>query len=185
MMKKKDAGTGKPVQVTKEPILYISCGIPGSGKTTFLKNHIANGEVIVSRDDIRFSLLKEGEDYFSHEDQVFNIFIEKIAKGLNSGHNVYADATHLNRASRAKLLRALYMKNENFVKNVQAIFFNVPVATCIQRNENRKGTESYVPVPTIRKMANKIEMINKDLEHITHCYMIDESKNALNVLKVF
>ena len=179
MMQKKDAGTGIPAQITKEPILYISCGVPGSGKTTFLKNHIANGEVIISRDDIRFSLLQEGEDYFAHEDQVFEIFINKIAQELKAGHNVYADATHLNRASRAKLLHALYMKDESFVKNVQAIFFNIPVATCIKRNENRKGTRLYVPIPTIRRMANKLEIISKDIEHIKHCYMIDANGNVL------
>jgi len=50
--------------------VYIMCGCPGSGKTTWLKDHVKPGSAIISRDAIRFSLLKEGEDYFSHEEEV-------------------------------------------------------------------------------------------------------------------
>ena len=62
----------------KEPILYISCGVPGSGKSTFLKNHTKPNEAIISRDEIRFNLLKDGEDYFSHENEVFDKFVDNI-----------------------------------------------------------------------------------------------------------
>ena len=47
---------------------YIMCGIPGSGKSTFAKKiteiyekHNISIET-VSRDEIRFSLIKPGED---------------------------------------------------------------------------------------------------------------------------
>ena len=55
----------KPEVIHAEPILYISCGIPGSGKSTFLKKHFGPDELIVSRDDIRFQVLGEAEEYFS------------------------------------------------------------------------------------------------------------------------
>lgn len=38
--------------------LYIMCGCPGSGKTTYAKKYLINDNTVyVSRDDIRFSLL--------------------------------------------------------------------------------------------------------------------------------
>ena len=52
------------------PTLYIMCGPSGCGKTTWAHNfikeqHETNDIRYVSRDEIRFSLIKEGEEYFS------------------------------------------------------------------------------------------------------------------------
>ena len=58
--------------------LYVICGVPGTGKSTFCKNHLTmfgDNVKYVSRDDIRFSIVKENEEYFSHETEVFNKFI--------------------------------------------------------------------------------------------------------------
>ena len=57
--------------------LYVLCGIPGSGKSHFCKNH-KDDAVHVSRDAIRFALLEDDDDYFAHEDEVYEIFWEKI-----------------------------------------------------------------------------------------------------------
>ena len=150
-------------------ILYISCGIPGSGKTTFLKAHKKPDEEIVSRDEIRFSLLKEGEDYFSHENEVFNIFVSKITQLINAGTNVYADATHLNPASRAKLTNAL-LEAGCQPADVQAILFDVPINICLKRNENRKGTKAYVPRGVIRRM---FESLSYPIE-FSHVWVVNE-----------
>lgn len=137
-------------------ILYISCGVPGSGKTTFLKKYAKKDESIISRDEIRFALLKEGEDYFSHEKDVFKHFVNIIAEHINSGLNVYADATHLNQASRYKLLYAL--KNTGcHPSDIQIIFFDIPLDVCLERNEKRKNTKAYVPRSVIRKMFYQLE----------------------------
>ena len=64
--------------------LIMMCGIPGSGKSTWIQNckgFIGNDVVVVSRDAIRFSMLKEGEDYFgitSLEDVLFNAPVEVV-----------------------------------------------------------------------------------------------------------
>ena len=136
-------------------ILYISCGVPGSGKSTFLKANKRSDEEIVSRDEIRFSLLKEGEAYFSHEEEVFKQFVLRITDLINSGINVYADATHLNESSRTKLTDAL-LEAGCQPADVQVILFDVPIDICLERNEKRKGTKTYVPQTVIRKMFNSL-----------------------------
>ena len=136
----------------KQGILYISSGLPGAGKSTFLKAHKGKEEVIISRDEIRFSLLKEGEEYFSHEEEVFNTFVQRLVENIKAGKNVYADATHLTPGSQIKLLAPILL--EAAPAQINYIFFNVPLDICLQRNEQRKGTQAYCPPETIRKMYN-------------------------------
>lgn len=137
--------------LTHNGILYISCGVPGSGKSTFLKDVVNPNEIIVSRDEIRFSLLKPGEDYFSHEKEVYTKFVTSITQYINKGINVYADATHLNERSRFLLLSNL--KNRGCrPREINAIYFDVPLTTCLERNEARLGTAAFVPVKQLEKM---------------------------------
>lgn len=129
--------------------LYIMCGCPGSGKTTFAKSMFPNA-YYVSRDEIRFSYIKENDEYFSKEDKVFNEFIKRINFALSTNKDVVADATHLNAKSRMKLLAHLDINKEK--TEVHAIVMQTPLKTCIERNENRKGTKSYVPKSVIKRM---------------------------------
>ena len=93
--------------------------------------------------------LKEGDDYFSKEDKVFEIYVSEIKKSLDFNDNTFADATHLNERSRAKLLKAL---KENLLNiEVNAIYFKTPLDVCLARNEQREGL-ALVPREQVRKM---------------------------------
>ena len=157
-----------------EPILYISCGVPGSGKTTFLNEHYAPNEVVISRDEIRFSLLEPGEDYFHREDKVFDLFVDKIIYNLMQGKNVYADATHLNRSSRNKLIWTIDCRKPGLLSHIESIFFNIPIDVCLERNEFRKGTKAYVPRGVIRRMYNQLEEPNPAKEEFKHGWIVDK-----------
>ena len=69
----------------KQKRLFLLSGIPGSGKSTWVKNQIeAKGGIWISRDTIRFSVVKEDEEYFGREDEVFATFISTIQEQINN-----------------------------------------------------------------------------------------------------
>ena len=128
----------------------------GSGKSTWIKEHLhafPGYTKVVSRDDIRFTLVKECEEYFSKEKEVFNTYIEEIKDGLRYCDTTVADATHLNEASRNKLLRALGSALQDV--EVDAVVIKAKLETALNQNENRKDTRSYVPRSQIRRMYSQ------------------------------
>ena len=136
------------------PRLYVMVGCPGSGKSTWAKKHLPD-TYYVSRDEVRFSLLQDGEDYFSHEKEVFNKFIELIKNALNHGDCI-ADASHLTKASRSKLFKAL-SDDDTKPFDVYYIFMDTPLAVCLKRNVQREG-RARVPEDAICNMYAKLSM---------------------------
>ena len=129
------------------------CGVPGSGKSTWLKK---NNFYNISRDKIRFELVKEGEEYFSKEKKVFKTFVKRIQESLDSDttpDNIYCDATHITKASRDKLLNALDLTNVN---NITVVVCYPSLKEALRRNHNRAGRE-YVPEYAIQQMQQKFE----------------------------
>ena len=131
--------------------LYILCGPSGCGKSTWARNFTKEHKEVLwaSRDEIRYTLLKDGEDYFSHEKEVFRRFVRTIFAELADGFDCIADATHLNEFSRRKLTQALDMYITEY--NIIYVVFNTDVNTCIKRNANREG-RTNVPENIIRNM---------------------------------
>jgi hypothetical protein len=128
---------------------------------------------VVSRDDIRFSIVREDEEYFSHENEVYAEFIRQIKEGLNFNSEVYVDATHLNEISRAKTLRALGTSLKDVEVNV--IWVRVPLEVALNQNENRKDTRSYVPRGAIRRMHSQLTRPIKE-EGFDHIYIVENGK---------
>ena len=159
--------------------LYLLMGAPGSGKSTYLKERFSQPPIVVSRDAIRFSMVKENEEYFSKEKEVFKEYIEQIRTAIKFNAEVFADATHLNETSRAKVLRALGSDLKDVEVNV--IWVRVPVEVAIERNENRVGTRAYVPKSVIHRMYSQATMPIKE-EGFEHIYIVDENGKEKEII---
>lgn len=134
--------------------LIVLCGPPGSGKSTWIKRNESRfgKHIVVSRDEIRFKMVAPNEEYFSREGEVFAEFIKEIKEGINSDlDTVIVDATHINEASRGKLLRSIGMDLRK-VDTVSAVYIKVSLKTAIERNKKRIGTRSFVPETAIHNM---------------------------------
>ena len=131
--------------------LYLMCGVPGAGKSTFLKNKIKkDNTIVISRDKIRFSIVKPDEEYFSHEDEVLEIFWKQINEALTAGNDTFVDQTSLTPRARKWLLQ--HVEGYTYAN---IIWIDEDLETCLERNEMRRGTRAHVPESVIRRMYNQ------------------------------
>ena len=160
--------------------LYLMVGVPGSGKSTYVKNILKDGDIYISRDEIRYSLLTEEDDYFAKENEVIKTFIDNIDKSLINEEycgDVYADATHLSPKSRAQILNKLKNKDK-----VSVIYLDIPLNIILERNAQRKG-RALVPENVVRRMYNSIILPTK-IERIEELIIIDENQKVKEVIKL-
>lgn len=138
--------------------LILMMGVAGSGKTTYAKKMMKDCDIYISRDEIRFRLVKEDEPYFSKEDEVLQTFIRTIDNALLIAQRyVIADATHLNMGSRAKILKNLHNKPDN----IYVIYVAVSLQTALERNAQREG-RALVPESSIKNMYKSITLPRKE-----------------------
>lgn len=161
-----------------KPVLFINVGIPGSGKSTFCRNHLGDFP-IVSRDTIRFNMLEDTDDYFSKEDLVYNCFVTTIANKLKENKSCVADATHLNEKARKKLIAALAQKGcpiDSY--QICFLYFDIPLETCQYRNAKRIGRE-FVPEDVVRSMYKSLTAPTEDeFPNVFHIFTIKEGDLA-------
>lgn len=156
--------------------LYVLCGIPGCGKSTWVKKRMSENTsstdqkwAYVSRDEVRFSIIKEEDDYFFKEKQVFQEFVNRICANLSDAwtQNVIADATHLNEISRDKLINAIRRKRPNLPLHITMVYFDIPLEVCKFRNRKREG-RALVPDHVMDNMYRSLQFpqLREGLERI-------------------
>ena len=153
--------------------LIMMMGIAGAGKSTWIKQNYPNVEP-VSRDRIRFDILDEkGGEYFDHEDEVFNSFIRQIIGSLVADEVTIADATHLNRKARLKVLSRV----RKYADEVEVVWVRVPLETALRQNAMRTG-RAKVPNDVIKRMYQSIER-PEDNEGINKLTIIERGEEKV------
>ena len=149
--------------------LYILIGPAGSGKTTWIREHATPGtSAHISRDRIRFSMVKEDEYYFSREKEVYMEFVRQICRALAYDtkwvDEIYIDATHLTKKSREKIIREI----DSFCPDYDliAVIIKPELEQCIEQNAQRKGRE-FVPETVIHNMYKSFQHPYYDDLHYT------------------
>ncbi len=140
--------------------IYIMSGIPGSGKSTYIRQHAPWGDFHVSRDDFRAYLrrLYKCEDkYFPcGPDQEWKLWTAHLGNILTQfpRDDVYIDQTTLTQKAAAKLLRSI----KQYITNNDQVFFiiiHTSLNVCLERNAVREGYAG-VPDETIKSMHDSM-----------------------------
>lgn len=134
--------------------LYITVGLPGSGKSTYAKKFIADKNVeYLSSDSLR-AVYGKGEDDQTVTPIVFGHIKRKVDEFLKDGKNVMVDATSVNRRERSDYINSA----KKYGAKVVALVFKMDRQGLIARNKKR-GEEGGRVVPdwVIDKMLNKFE----------------------------
>ena len=134
--------------------LYITVGLPGSGKSTYAKEFIKGKEIeYLSSDSLRAVFGKSEEDQ-TVTPLVFGHIKRKVDEFLKDGKNVLVDATSLNRKERSDYINTA----KKYGAKVVAIVFKMDRQGLIDRNKKR-GEQGGRVVPdwVIDKMLNKFE----------------------------
>lgn len=137
--------------------LYIMCGVAGSGKTTWVREHAKPGvSAHISRDRIRFRLLKDGENYFAHENEVRNQYFKEVQDALLAPwvEEVYADATHLTEKSRMELVKKI--EHLRGLVDIVPVTLQPTLKQILKQNDQREGRER-VPQTVICNMYDSFE----------------------------
>jgi len=120
-----------------EMILFV--GLPGSGKSTYYKNHFFNSHLRISND-----LLKTK-----------NRTKKLLEFCRDTNMSFVVDNTNITKDIRQQLIETVKVWSQNVF--IKCIYFESDVQTCIERNRKRLGKDR-IPDCAIYEKAKKLEL---------------------------
>src|SRR5882724_7250506 len=127
--------------------VVLAIGLPGSGKSSWFKR---NSITPLSTDMLRTLLFDDATEQ-RFQDLVFSNLRSMLKARLIARRPVnYVDATNLTPHERQSWIKLA----NDYGYEVQAVFFDVPLEVCLQRNQKR---ERVVAEDVMRRMSAKLK----------------------------
>jgi predicted kinase len=128
-------------------IVVLAIGLPGSGKSSWFKRH----KVTPLSSDMLRSLLFDDPTEQRFQDLIFSNLRSMLKARLIARRPLnYVDATNLTPHERQSWIKL----GQDYGYEVQAVFFDVPLEVCLERNHKR---ERVVADDVMRRMSAKLK----------------------------
>lgn len=136
--------------------VYLMVGIPGAGKSTWVRKNSERNCIGIALDEIRRKLYgysPTSKLYKRLEVKTWKNAIREASHALNGGRNVILDSIALTKVFRGNIIKQL----KNAIHNsfdVVAVFVDTPLDVALDRNRKR---DKFVEESVIRELANVLE----------------------------
>jgi predicted kinase len=135
-----------PVSRAPRGVVVLAIGLPGSGKSSWFKRH----NIAPLSSDLLRALLFDDPTEQRFQDLIFSNLRSMLRARLIARRPMnYVDATNLTPQERHNWIKL----SNDFGYEVQAVYFDVPVEVCLERNQRR---QRVVPEDVMRRMAAKL-----------------------------
>jgi predicted kinase len=125
--------------------LVVMVGLQGCGKSTWVREHLADTHVVVSKDHWPNARRKEARQ------------LRVVAEHLAAGRSVVVDNTNPAREDRAGVLALAH----DCGVPARAVWVDVPFSTCLERNLAREG-RARVPVVGVLRTRKALVPPSRD-----------------------
>jgi predicted kinase len=135
------------VSSTPKGTVILAIGLPGSGKSAWFKRH----NITPLSSDLLRVLLFDDPTEQRFQDLIFSNLRSMLKARLIARRPLnYVDATNLTPHERRNWISLAH----DYDYDVQAVYFDVPLEVCLERNQRR---ERVVPEDVMRRMASKLK----------------------------
>jgi predicted kinase len=140
------AGASSAAGVRPKGVVILAIGLPGSGKSSWFKRH----NITPLSSDLLRALLFDDATEQRFQDLVFSNLRSMLKARLIARRPTnYVDATNLTPHERQSWIKLA----KDYGYEVHAVFFDVPVEVCLERNRRR---ERVVAEDVMRRMSAKL-----------------------------
>jgi len=132
---------------TPKGVVTLAIGMPGSGKSSWFKRH----KITPLSSDLLRALLFDDANEQRFQDLVFSNLRSMLKARLIARRPTnYVDATNLTPHERQGWIKLA----KDYGYEVQAVFFDVPLEVCLERNQKR---ERVIADADMRRIAGKLK----------------------------